>query len=267
MVNAESNNVLVQKAKLAESAERYDDMAKGMNDLVKQSAGDLTKEQRNLLSVAYKNIVGAKRSSWRVITSIEGKQEGQDKQLASNYRLAIEAELKEVCQEVLDLLDKFLINKCQSENRETEEQHELIVFYCKMKGDYYRYLAEVASPEDKQDVVLKAQEAYQEAQNFCTAKDSSNKCVLAATNPIRLGLALNFSVFHYEICEQPTDACKMAKSAFDDAISELDTLPEDKYKDSTLIMQLLRDNLTLWNSDSEQHNNDEDAAATGQEQS
>jgi len=260
----ESNEVLVQKAKLAESAERYDDMAKDMKDLVEQSDGDLTKEQRNLLSVAYKNIVGGKRSSWRVITSIEGKQEGPDKQLASDYRLKIEAELKEVCEEVLELLDKFLINKCQSEKRETEEQHELIVFYCKMKGDYYRYLAEVASPEEKQSVVTKAQEAYQEAHDFCTAKDSENKSVLAATNPIRLGLALNFSVFHYEICEQPTDACKMAKNAFDDAISELDTLPEDKYKDSTLIMQLLRDNLTLWNSD-EQHNNDDDAA--GQQES
>ncbi|MCL4151686.1 UNVERIFIED_CONTAM: hypothetical protein GTU68_064854 [Idotea baltica] len=60
---------------------------------------------------------------------------------------------------------------------------------------------------------------------------------LPPTHPIRLGLALNFSVFYYEI------------AAFDDAIAELDTLSEDSYKDSTLIMQLLRDNLTLWTSD------------------
>ena len=74
---------------------------------------------------------------------------------------------------------------------------------------------------------------------------------LPPTNPIRLGLALNFSVFYYEVMNSPERACNLAKQAFDDAIAELDTLTEDSYKDSTLIMQLLRDNLTLWTSDME----------------
>ena len=72
---------------------------------------------------------------------------------------------------------------------------------------------------------------------------------LAPTHPIRLGLALNFSVFLYEVLTKCEDACQLAKQAFDDAIAELDTLDEESYKDSTLIMQLLRDNLTLWTSD------------------
>merc|ERR1712178_12475 len=71
---------------------------------------------------------------------------------------------------------------------------------------------------------------------------------LAVTHPIRLGLALNFSVFHYEVLNNPDEACKMARTAFEDAIAELDNVSEDSYKDSTLIMQLLRDNLTLWTS-------------------
>uniref|UniRef100_A0A8C0PW80 14-3-3 domain-containing protein n=1 Tax=Canis lupus familiaris TaxID=9615 RepID=A0A8C0PW80_CANLF len=67
------------------------------------------------------------------------------------------------------------------------------------------------------------------------------------THPIRLGLALDFSVFHYEIPNNPEPACAPAKTAFDEAIAELDTLNEDAYKDSALIRRLLRDNLT-WTS-------------------
>jgi 14-3-3 protein epsilon len=83
---------------------------------------------------------------------------------------------------------------------------------------------------------------------------------LPPTHPIRLGLALNYSVFHYEIMNSPDRACKLAKRAFDDAIAELDSLPEDSYKDSTLIMQLLRDNLTLWTSELPQEEDSKDQA-------
>ena len=77
---------------------------------------------------------------------------------------------------------------------------------------------------------------------------------LAPTHPIRLGLALNYSVFLYEVQQKSDEACNLAKQAFDDAIAELDTLDEESYKDSTLIMQLLRDNLTLWTSDADDGN-------------
>jgi len=124
-----------------------------------------------------------------------------------------------------------------------------------MKGDYFRYLAEVAVGDGKQAVVEDSQNAYSEAYDV-----SKNK--MQPTHPIRLGLALNFSVFYYEILNSPEKACSLAKTAFDDAIAELDTLNEDSYKDSTLIMQLLRDNLTLWTSDT-QGDGEEQAEAGG----
>jgi len=235
---------LVQRAKLAEQAERYDDMAAAMKS-VTETGVELSNEERNLLSVAYKNVVGARRSSWRVISSIEQKTEGSERkqQMAREYREKVETELREICYEVLNLLDKFLIPKAS--NAESK------VFYLKMKGDYYRYLAEVATGDNRN--FEDSQKAYQEAFEI-----SKNK--MAPTHPIRLGLALNFSVFYYEILNSPDKACQLAKQAFDEAIAELDTLNEDSYKDSTLIMQLLRDNLTLWTSDTQ---NDGEEATEG----
>merc|ERR1712176_486725 len=118
------------------------------------------------------------------------------------------------------------------------------VFYQKMKADYYRYIAEFSTGDKKNAAAENARQAYEAAQKVAE-KD------LVVTHPIRLGLALNFSVFQYEVLQQPDDACKMARTAFEDAIAELDNVAEDSYKDSTLIMQLLRDNLTLWTSDQE----------------
>lgn len=95
-------NELVQKAKLAEQAERYDDMAACMKSVTEQGA-ELSNEERNLLSVAYKNVVGARRSSWRVVSSIEQKTEGAEKkqQMAREYREKIETELRDICNDVL----------------------------------------------------------------------------------------------------------------------------------------------------------------------
>merc|ERR1712087_1019500 len=114
----------------------------------------------------------------------------------------------------------------------------------KMKADYYRYIAEFTEGDKKAAAAENARKAYDEAKKVAEVD-------LKVTHPIRLGLALNFSVFQYEVLDKPEEACKMARTAFEDAIAELDNVAEDSYKDSTLIMQLLRDNLTLWTSDQE----------------
>jgi len=148
------------------------------------------------------------------------------------YKGKVEEELQKICNDILDLLCSNLIK----EGLEPEPK----VFYQKMKADYYRYLAEFAEGATKSENSAKAEESYKQA-----TEAASN---LAPTHPIRLGLALNHSVFLYEVQSKQTEACDLAKQAFDDAIAELDTLDEESYKDSTLIMQLLRDNLTLWTS-------------------
>merc|ERR1711981_1180256 len=165
-----------------------------------------------------------------------GKGNEEQAAYAKEYCQKVEAELQKICDTILGLLDANLIPKAT--NGESK------VFYQKMKADYYRYIAEFTDGDSKSKAAENARLAYDEAHKVAEED-------LAVTHPIRLGLALNYSVFQYEVLSNPEDACKMARTAFEDAIAELDNVAEDSYKDSTLIMQLLRDNLTLWTSDQE----------------
>ncbi|KAJ1979704.1 14-3-3 protein 7 [Dimargaris xerosporica] len=227
----------VYMARLSEQAERYDEMVSFMKDVAKLGV-ELTVEERNLLSVAYKNVIGARRASWRIVSSIEHKEESKGNaahvEKINPYRTKIEGELTDICNDILGVLTDYLIPK--ADNSESK------VFYYKMKGDYHRYLAEFLSEDAKEETSKSALSAYEDATKIAQEE-------LAPTHPIRLGLALNFSVFYYEILNNPEKACGLAQTAFDEAIAELDQLSEESYKDSTLIMQLLRDNLTLWNSE------------------
>jgi len=224
---------LVELVRVSETAERYEDMCKFVKKLVElksEKGEDLDVDERNLLSVAYKNVVGAKRASWRTLS---GGFDDADEDLLNKYKKIVEDELELICQEVLKLLTDHLCKNVEGNGDETE------VFYLKMCGDYYRYLSEFRSDEEKYK--KSAEEYYKKAMDVAEAN-------LNETHPTRLGLALNFSVCYYEILKEPEKACDLAKKSFDAAIEKLDTLNDASYKDSTLIMQLLRDNLTLWTS-------------------
>jgi len=234
---------LVEMARLAENAERFEDMIMFMRERVKNHSDSLSTEERNLMSVAYKNVIGARRASWRQFNyeketmEANGKSDTGEYEKITKYESQVAAEILEISQNVLGLLEDDLIK----ENEVTKENCEEMVFYLKMAGDYYRYLTE-SSPSS---------EYKEKCKEFYTRAYDHAKAHLQATHPIRLGLALNFSVCYYEILEDKKQACALAKAAFDGAISELDNLEEADYRDSTLIMQLLRDNLTLWTSTTE----------------
>ncbi|KAE8702198.1 14-3-3-like protein [Hibiscus syriacus] len=248
MAAASPRDENVYMAKLAEQAERYEEMVKFMENVVYAvpPPDELTVEERNLLSVAYKNAIGARRASWRIVSSIEQKEEGRGNtehvSVIRDYRTKIEAELSEIGAGILKLLDETLVPAAGTGDSK--------VFYLKMKGDYLRYLAEFKTGDERKAAAENTLTAYKSAQDIANSE-------LAPTHPICLGLALNFSVFYYEILNSPDRACSLAKQAFDEAIAEFDTLGEDSYKDSTLIMQLLRDNLTLWTSDMQDDGIDE----------
>jgi len=241
----ESNDekTLEALSQAAEAAERYGDMVKIMEKLVSSKLGqkaELSPDQRNLLSVAYKTVVGEKRSSWRVLN--EDNQFEDAAELAQKYKKRVESELEDTCTKILEVLQKLTNQNEERLQDETDAEkkkslEECQVFYLKLMGDYYRYLTEAFPTEEYKG---KCNKFYADAMNIAEE-------TLEATHPTRLGLALNYSVCHYEILNQPKDACELAKKAFDEAIEKLDSLSDVSYRDSTLIMQLLRDNLTIWN--------------------
>eukprot|EP00941_MAST-03F_sp_MAST-3F-sp1_P005105 g5105.t1 len=226
------------RAKLAEQTEMFEVMRASMKKvtLLKRV---LSAEERNMLSVSYKNIVGARRAAWRVLSSFESR-ERKKPELVKRYKGIIERELEDVCRDIITLLDDVLLHADVSHLLQPKAK----LFYYKMKGDYYRYLAEFLVDDTKRDAMEKALTAYEKA-TTCGAE-------LPPTNPVKLGLALNFSVFYYEILHKPEDARRVAKSTFDAAVAVLGDLPEDEYKDATLVLQLLRDNIALWEAEEEQ---------------
>ena len=227
----------VYLSKLYEKAERFPDMVKSINKYVELDP-KLTKEERNLLSAGYKNIISDKRSSWRLLNNLEQKEEEKKNTTQSAYikeiKEKIEKELNSIVDEIQSMIDKYLLpNAIDVENK---------VFYLKLKADYFRYKCEFTSDKEFDDACIKAEKAYKEAYEI------SNK-EMPITNSTRLGLDLNFSVFYYEIKGLREEACNIAKTAFEEAMKCLDDLEKSKAKDTLLIIQLLKENLILWTNE------------------
>jgi len=264
---------LLVVARLTEQAERFPEMCEVIKKLIdakleeqkakyskagknpKDARAELGTEERNMLSVAYKNVVGVRRQSWRQFKTPDDPQQSKGI-IDVQYMKLIEKELEEMCREVLFYVEKKLLPPAnvienlalKAEDRPADFQPEYAfiettVFLLKMCGDYYRYLAEFM----QNDAEKKAAET-----NYNKAIEIAEH--LTPTHPTRLGLILNASVCRYEILKKPTDARNLAKQGFDEAIQKLDSLSDANYKDSTLIMQLLRDNLTIWQTDVDQNN-------------
>ncbi|KAK2466182.1 hypothetical protein APHAL10511_001824 [Amanita phalloides] len=232
-------------ADVANEAERYQDVVKYIKAIIDNYGAQLTIEERNLLSIAYKNITNNLRSSWRNLDNVEKTQllrmNDSKKPLAARHlvlirgqREKIERELTDTCKDIVALLDRQL----QPAARSGEES----VFYSKMKGDYYRYMAEFANERDRERYGDLSLNAYKLAYKHALA-------TLDPIHPTRLGLALNFSVFYHDVKSSPERACHLAKSAFDDAVTCLPTYGsglDQLIRDSLTILQLLKDDLILW---------------------
>ena len=233
---SEDYEKLISLARITEQAERHEETIKYMEKIIEGKKEDLTIEERNILSSAYKSCVSSRRNAWRSIYGVEVKERTNNSKflkLVEDLKATIEKEFFDLCDRVLKLIDDYLLKRASSD--------ESKVFYLKMKGDYYRYLAEFTTGEKNIEVANNSMNSYKQADELATK--------LPCTNPIKLGLALNFSVFYYEVKNDPKMACKIANDAFDLAIHQLENIEDEQYKDSTTILQLLKENIDMWKSD------------------
>ena len=228
-------------ARVAEQAERFEDMVKFLADVLNEKGQDVTSDERNLLSVAFKNLISSKRAACRTIAAIEQNPKyAKFSDALAKYKASIEDQLTGDCDMIIKLIqDKVLAKASEGEVR---------AFFVKMVGDYYRYIAENAKDTLLEEVKQKALQAYNEA----------NQITLPPCNPIKLGLALNFSVFHYEVLKNHKQACDLADQALQDALDKIDELEEDDFRDAKSIIELLKENLTLWKEEEEGDNQIDD---------
>lgn len=230
---------LLQDAELAGTAERYTEMASFMKKYVerKYAAGAATssasdKHERDLLSRGYKALTLESRHALSALAPLESARK-------QAFVTRIGGELRSTCTELIELLDKFVL---PNETFGSEGK----IFFLKLKGDCYRYIAELEpGSQEAKAAATQADAAYE------SAFEQATNGGLVPTHPVRLGVALNYAVFKYETLHDTVGACKLAKEAFDDALLVLDKLGEHDFKDSTLLMQLIRDNLTLWTGESD----------------
>eukprot|EP00347_Sterkiella_histriomuscorum_P019923 403339788 len=218
-------------ARVAEQAERFDDMVDFLQPILRDKGGDFSVEERNLLSVGFKNLIGGKRTAIRTISAIEQNPKYQKfGEALGNYKKKIEGELQNDCQNIINMIKNDAMKSLQ--------EAEGKAFFLKMVGDYYRYMAESATG----DKLAQARDGA--LQHYNLAEQAGRE--LAACNPIKLGLALNFSVFHYEVMQDNKQACVLAETALQEAMNKIDDVDEETFRDAKSIIELLKENLTLW---------------------
>lgn len=221
-------------ARVADQAERYEDMVAFLEDIIKDSSEDVSMDVRNLLSVGFKNLISAQRSAWKTVQAIEQNKKYQEYSTnCSEYRSKISDELAKNCQKIINIVKDQALPKAGDD--------EAKVFYLKMIGDYYRYTAETAQGAKLEDVTENALKYY----DLATQAASE----LKPYNSTRLGLALNFSVFHYELKNDSGKACKIAEEALNGARDEIDNMDNEEARDALSIIELLKENLDLWKDD------------------
>lgn len=226
------------RAKLADQAQRYEDLRLYITKITRAEI-EISLDERNLFYTAFRNCICARRNAWNPVSVLEEKEKHKVEtwrvQVLKNYRDRLESEIREICNEVIDIIDT-----CRLRFSSNIEER---VFYLKMKGDSYRYLAEIDTKDEIETPAesnsSKSFEAYETATELALN-------VLKPANPVRLGVALNFAVLYYEVFHTSGRAINLATTAMEEGKAGLEDLNSVDSAEASIIIKLLDENIKHW---------------------
>ncbi|KAL3122949.1 hypothetical protein niasHT_003588 [Heterodera trifolii] len=241
MAAAETKEELLFLINLCDTAKCFNEMVDAVKKLV-SICPELSYEERYLLWVAFKGAMSSIRQPWRALCAIEQRSfsditEAQRSNshllVIESYREELEVELLANCRGVLEFLDATLIPNATT-NLEAK------VFYLKMKGDYNRYIAEIALGDDRTTAIEETKKSYNQAAELAAQ--------LTPSDPTRLGVALNMSVFYHQILKDVDQALQTTERALEKANAEIKAFKRGQklHEDSTSCIEMMRENIKLW---------------------
>ena len=234
--NKYSREELIFLSKLYTKAELYKEVINFIKEFIKLNP-KIEKEECDIISTGFKNMISDKRASWFTLNSMEHKEKKKKRNTVKEIKEIknhIENEIRETCKELQDLVDKELLPK--------NEEDEILVFLYKLKADYFRYICEFAEGNEYQDNLIKAEEYYKKAYEIADKK-------LPIINCNRVSVALNYAIFLYETKKDKKSGFDIAQNTFKESMKFIDDLEKPKYRDTLLIIQLLKENIIFWNSE------------------
>ena len=234
--NKYSREELIFLSKLYTKAELYKEVINFIKEFIKLNP-KIEKEECDIISTGFKNMISDKRTSWFTLSSMEHKEKKKKRNTVKEIKEIknhIENEIRETCKELQDLIDKELLPK--------NEEDEILVFLYKLKADYFRYICEFAEGNEYQDNLIKAEEYYKKAYEIADKK-------LPIINCNRVSVALNYAIFLYETKKDKKSGFDIAQNTFKESMKFIDDLEKPKYRDTLLIIQLLKENIIFWNSE------------------
>ena len=234
--NKYSREELIFLSKLYTKAELYKEVINFIKEFIKLNP-KIEKEECDIISTGFKNMISDKRASWFTLNSMEHKEKKKKRNTVKEIKEIknhIENEIRETCKELQDLVDKELLPK--------NEEDEILVFLYKLKADYFRYICEFAEGNEYQDNLIKAEKYYKKAYEIADKK-------LPIINCNRVSVALNYAIFLYETKKDKKSGFDIAQNTFKESMKFIDDLEKPKYRDTLLIIQLLKENIIFWNSE------------------
>ncbi len=224
---------------LEQYVEAFDYMQKKI-DLLIFSKIKLDESERNLFYKTSKDKISFLRNSWKNLLDFEQSEAERDLipiRLIKSEMEKYENEIRKFCQEMIDITEKL--------EKEVSDDDKAIIFYKRLKGDYYKYYAEVSSENEFQLLAEKSEENYREAYDKCSI-------YLEPEHPLSLSVALNFSVFAYFILDDTKNAYSLADNIYRQAIAKIN--PDIKNSEVDYLIKSLEENMTIWKIELDDNN-------------